>query len=274
MAMAVIIRTGSQPLEPVERPRMVEVRLSEWETDYCGARMGSLVNTARPAASGDLLGQANALAHELRGALREAELDGYRHLIYRVDAGDLPGIWAAERAGLRLMDVAVDLSYRFGSTPVLLQPNAQSVRHGTPSDIPAMRAMTVGAFNLTRFAVDPFFRREQVDDFYQTWATNLYAGLADVVLVADIDDQPAGFVSCKRGQDGQGRIPLVATASAFQRRGVARGLMSAALAWFAEAGCTVAYVKTQAANYAAVALYERAGFTVAHTELTFTTTLN
>jgi ribosomal protein S18 acetylase RimI-like enzyme len=270
--MAVIIRTGRQPVEPVERNRLVEVRPLEWETAFFGARMGSLVTTVRPP-EGELLSQAHVLAHELRSALREAELDGYRHLSFRVGAEDIPSIWAAERAGLRLMDVAVDLSFRFESTP-LPQRNGHAVRLGTASDIAAMRAMTVGAFNLTRFAVDPFFTRKQLDNFYKTWATNVFSGLADIVLVAEIDGQAAGFVSCKLGQDGHGRIPLVATATAYQRRGVASGLLSAALAWFAEAGCTVAQVKTQAANYSAVALYERAGFTIAHTELNFTTTLN
>jgi ribosomal protein S18 acetylase RimI-like enzyme len=251
---------------------MLEVRPLDWESAFFGARMGRIVSAGRRP-DGELLGQANLLAQELRSAIRDAELSGYRHLSYRADADDLPAIWGAERSGLRLMDLAVDLKFRVGSTPVPAVADPP-VRYGTPADIPAMRAMTRGAFNLTRFAVDPFFTPDQADNFYQTWATNLFSELADVVLVADLDGQPAGFVSCKLGQDGQGRIPLVATARAYQRRGVARRLMSAALTWFTEAGCSVAYVKTQAANYSAVALYERAGFTVDHTELTFTTTLN
>jgi ribosomal protein S18 acetylase RimI-like enzyme len=133
--------------------------------------------------------------------------------------------------------------------------------------------MTLGAFGLTRFAVDPFFSKSQVDDFYTTWATNLFSGLADAVFIAEIEGRPAGFVSTKLSANDQGRIPLVATASEFQRRGIARGLVAAALAWFADAGCSVARVKTQAANYPAVALYERAGFTVTQSELTFTTTI-
>jgi ribosomal protein S18 acetylase RimI-like enzyme len=270
MAMAVLIRAGSRATEHAARRRLVEVRGLDWETAFFGAPMGALIKVAQPDESG-LLPQSNALAHELRSALREAELDGYRHLSYRVDAKDLPAIWAAERTGLRLMDVAVDLSYRFGSPLSLPQ---RAVRAGTPDDVPAMRAMTRGAFGLTRFAVDPFFTPEQVDDFYATWATNLFNGLAEYVVVADIDGQLAGFVSCKLSENGQGRIPLVATASQFQRRGIARDLLAAALAWFSDNGCTLAHVKTQAANSAAAALYERAGFTLSHTELTFTTTLN
>jgi ribosomal protein S18 acetylase RimI-like enzyme len=174
---------------------------------------------------------------------------------------------------LRLMDLPVDMKHRLRDLPARapLAPD-RSVRLGTPADVSAMRAMTRGAFNLTRFGVDPFFTQTQIDDFYATWATNLFTGLADAVLVAEVDGQLAGFVAAKRLASGQGRIPLVATASAFQRRGVARDLLAHTLGWFVDAGCTAAFVKTQATNYPAVALYERAGFTLDHAELTFTIT--
>jgi ribosomal protein S18 acetylase RimI-like enzyme len=255
-----------------EHVRRIEVRPLNWESGFFEQRMGALV-LIEDLGSGPLNEQSDALSDELRGAVREAELEGFRHLTMRVRAEDLPAIWAAERCGLRLMDVAVDLKFNFGSTP-LPSRGDRPVRPGSPDDIAAMRSMTGGAFGLTRFGVDPFFSQAQVDAFYATWATNLFAGLADAVLIADIDGQAAGFVSTKLAVDGSGRIPLVATATQFQRRGVARDLVAAALAWFADAGCSVAFVKTQAANYPAVALYERAGFSVNHTELTFTTTLN
>jgi ribosomal protein S18 acetylase RimI-like enzyme len=275
---------SSVPLTSWElRGRAVEVRPLEWETNFFGARMGALVAVGGDAGAGvlgtlergSLSAQADALAHELRGALREAELDGYRHLTFRVAAEDLPAIWAAGRAGLRLMDVALDLGYDFRQTPVQ-SPHAEDrvLRVGVTADIPALHAMTTGAFTLTRFGVDPFFTQSQVDSFYATWATNLFSGLADVVLVAEVEGRLAGFVSCKLNHSCEGRIPLVATSTEFQRRGIARDLVAAALAWFGDAGCRVAYVKTQAANYPAVTLYERAGFTVRQSELTFTTTLN
>ncbi len=249
-----------------------EVHPLVWETNFFGRSMGA-IHLPSGRRRGDPRNDADALAAELRSALREAELDGLEHVSLRVAAEDAAAIWAAQRVGLRLMDIAVDLKFTLGSAP-LKAPTGIPVRIGAADDIPALRAMTRGAFGLTRFALDPFFSAQQVDDFYATWATNLFSGLADVVFVADLDGRPAGFVSVKRSADGQGRIPLVATSREFQRRGVARGLLAASLAWFAEAGCAVAYVKTQTANYPAVALYERAGFTTAQSELTFTTTLN
>jgi ribosomal protein S18 acetylase RimI-like enzyme len=252
--------------------RRFEVRPLSWETGFFEERMGALVLT-EGTGDGPLNVQADALSDELRSALHEAEVDGFRHLSLRLAAHDLAAVWAAERCGLRLMDLAVDLRFRFDST-ALPARGERAVRLGQPADVPAMREMTAGAFGLTRFGVDPFFTQPQVDSFYATWATNLFEGLADAVLIAELEGRPAAFVSTKRAPDGSGRIPLVATATEFQRRGIARDLVAAALAWFADAGCSVAYVKTQAANYPAVALYERAGFTISQSELTFTTTLN
>lgn len=262
--------------------RQVLVRPLAWETKFFGECMGALEIVTTPQSQQpqarvavNRAAQAKALQHELTNALHEAKLDGYRHMSLRVTSDDAPAIWAAEQAGLRLMDVAVDLTIKLSRTS--LPPSrtrGHVARAGVPADIPAMQAMTIGAFGLTRFALDPFFSSAQVDHFYSTWAANLFSGLADMVLVAEIDGQLAGFVSCKLTGDNRGRIPLVATAASFRGRGIGGDLVGAALVWFADAGCDIAYVKTQTANYPAVAVYERAGFTACQSELTFTTTLN
>src|SRR5205823_4516800 len=137
----------------------------------------------------------------------------------------------------------VDLKHSLEALPAA----NTGIRFATVGDIPAMREMTRGAFSLTRYALDPFFTPEQVDAFYATWATNLFSGLADAIFVMDIHGVPAGFVSAKRLADGTGRIPLVATSHQFQRRGVARALIAAALHWFAENKASAAFVKTQSA---------------------------
>src|SRR5438093_6293378 len=124
--------------------RRIEVRPLRWETDFFEERMGGLVLTEERG-NGPLNKQSDTLSDALRSALREAELEGFRHLTLRVRAEDLPAIWAAERCGLRLMDVAVDLKFGLASTP--LPPRGDRlVRLGRPDDGPAMRAMTVGAF--------------------------------------------------------------------------------------------------------------------------------
>src|SRR5712691_10137645 len=104
-----------RPSPSGELVRRIEVHPLNWETGFFEERMGALVLTEERG-NGPLSEQGDALSDELRSALREAELEGFRHLTMRVRAEDLPAIWAAERCGLRLMDVAVDLKFNFAST--------------------------------------------------------------------------------------------------------------------------------------------------------------
>ncbi len=163
--------------------------------------------------------------------------------------------------------MGVDSSFALGTTP-LPEPPSLQVRSLRDEDVRGLAELAADAFRLSRFCADPFFSTEQAREFHREWVRNLCAGLADRVLVCDLDGELAGFISCAiRG--GQGRIPLIATWAGHRRRGLGRSLVSAALHWFATAGAEIVHVKTQAQNYPALALYHRSGFTVTQSELTF-----
>jgi TDP-D-fucosamine acetyltransferase len=256
--------TRSQTM-PDRRFGAFELRRLDWDTAHFGRKMGSLA--LDPADTG---GQDRALAADLRLALDEARDDGYAHVILRVRADQLNLARAAEQAGLRLVDVGVDLVTAVGGRHHTLDAG---VRRATAKDESALRSIAECAFEHSRFASDPFFSDEQVAGFYRRWITNLCEGLAKAVLVAEASDEIAGFTSCTVQDDGTGRIPLIATSEEHRRQGVGRALVEASLAWFANAGIKTVWVKTQAANYAALAMYHRAGFTVGAAELVFSTTL-
>jgi ribosomal protein S18 acetylase RimI-like enzyme len=244
-----------------------ELRRLGWDTTHFGRKMGLLAKVKADAGRR----QPN-LAADLRLALSEATDDGYAHVIMRVPAEELSVARIAEQCGLRLVDVAVDLTTaitgRRGITAV-----GPRVRPAIPGDVDALRAIAESAFEFSRFGADPFFSVEDVAGFYRQWITNLCGGLAKAVLVAEASDEIAGFSTCVLQDDGSGRIPLIATSDAHRRQGVARVLIDSSLRWFTDAGIKTAWVKTQAANYPALALYHSAGFTVAAAELTYSVTL-
>jgi dTDP-4-amino-4,6-dideoxy-D-galactose acyltransferase len=215
--------------------------------------------------------RAAALEWELGAALVRARAEDYAHLIFRVPAEDLPSVWAAEQVGLRLVDVGVDSTFSFERT-ALPAPSTLPIRAATEDDVPILRELAASAFILSRFAVDPFFSADQVAAFHREWVTNLCKGLAQAVLVCELDGAPAGFVSCATSGD-EGRIPLIATRAEDRRRGIGRALVGAALHWFAATHVRMAHVKTQAVNYPALALYHRSGFAVSKSELTFSIAL-
>ena len=257
-----------ETIGPRVRQGLCELRHSEWETAFFGARMGSIARLGVADRPTDLRRAASEMEAELRRVIQQAGSRGYAHLIFRAPSEDVVSVWAAEAAGLRLVDVGVDSTFTFTPGRVIASEPASQIRSAAPSDTPTLQQLSVGAFAHTRFAVDPFFSDEQVNAFYAQWVNNLFEGLADVVFVYENDSQPVGFVSCVMHGD-EGRIPLVAARADQRGRGVGRELIRSALAWFASAGARVAHVKTQAANYSALALYHRAGFTISNTELTF-----
>lgn len=257
---------GSTPRVPT-----VELRRLDWDTAFFGALMGTLA-IAQPGPTDDTAVRSAQIEDDLRTTLALASVEGYAHLILRVPAEDLAAAWAAERAGLRLVDSALDSSFSFGNTPLPATP-AIPLREPRSADIPVLRELAADSFVLSRFSADPFFSPAQVRDFHGEWAKNLCNGLAQAIQVCELDGELAGFITCAMTGD-EGRIPLIATRAGLRRRGVGRGLVSAALHWFAAADARIAFVKTQSINYPALALYHRAGFVVSKAELTFSAILS
>lgn len=251
----------------VASTRLLALRRLDWDTEFFGALMGVLALTDAWPTAGDPVARAAALAEEVRVAVAEAAGAGYAHLILRVPAEDLAATWGAAQAGLRLVDIGVDSTFRFERGPGLAA-REPAVRPARAADLPALQAIAADSFVFSRFVADPFFSPEQVRAFHRQWITNLCAGLADVVLVFEAEGEVGGFVSCALAGD-EGRIPLIATHARLRRAGVGRALVTAALHWFAASGARAVHVKTQAQNYPALALYHRLGFTISQTELTF-----
>jgi ribosomal protein S18 acetylase RimI-like enzyme len=240
-----------------------ELRRLDWDTAHFGQKMGVLA--VAPAA---LARDPSTLTADLLLSLREAADDGYAHVILRVEVEQLALARAAEECGLRLVDVSVDHSAKVGPRRALTALGP-SVRLAGPADVDVLRCIAQESFRHSRFASDPFFTKEQSAELHRQWVSNLCNGLADAVIVAEATGEIAGFTSCVRQSDGSGRIPLIATSEDFRRQGVGRALVDASLQWFASAGIGVAHVKTQVANYPALALYHAAGFAVTKGELTY-----
>jgi ribosomal protein S18 acetylase RimI-like enzyme len=244
-------------------PRSLEVHGLDFDTRLFGARLGSIART----------GAADVHAPELRATLNGARRDGFAHLIFRVSAEDLSSIWAAEQAGLKLVDIGVDSTFDLRRTALPEQPATPLVRRARAEDMAPLQDLAASAFVRSRFVVDPFFSPEANVKLHREWVKNLFGGLAQAIFVCEIDGQVAGFVSNSVNAT-EARIPLIATNANFRRMGIGKALVAAAVNWSAQQGVPVAHVKTQAHNYPALALYHRAGYVVTKTELTFSVTLN
>ncbi|MBN1810219.1 MAG: GNAT family N-acetyltransferase [Anaerolineae bacterium] len=226
----------------------------EWDSDFFGHRIARVVG------------------HRLDQRRVEAILEWCRArsiecLYFLADSDDRETVELAEDHGFRLVDVRVVLECRLDGrhTPQRQGSDSVRVRSVCPDDIPVLQSIARTSYLGSRFYFDPHFSVASCEALYETWIVRSCEGSADVVLVAEADGQPVGYVSCYLSGDGQ--IGLVGVADWVRRRGVGRALVDGALRWFAERGVDTVSVATQGRNVAAQRLYQGCGFSTRSLQL-------
>lgn len=204
------------------------------------------------------------------GALAFCREHGVRMLVARCDAGELAAAQALEDAGGRLMDVLV---YWGRALDRPAEPPGAAVRLLRPGDAPAVRQVASRAFQgyLGHYHADPRLDRAKCDEAYASWAERSCAdpGVASKVLVAEHDGQLAGFLTLlPRGSDEQ-EIVLNGVDPAFQRHGLYRALVLAAIGHARDAGARRLVVSTQLINLGVQKTWARLGFELAQSHYTF-----
>jgi dTDP-4-amino-4,6-dideoxy-D-galactose acyltransferase len=113
--------------------------------------------------------------------------------------------------------------------------------------------------------LSPFFER-----FYTMWVINsLNGSMADRVFVYRTENRIAGLVSCKIGNDKTGNVGLIATAAAYQGKGIGTALLRATEAYYSGNDVATSTVVTQKSNSQACFFYEKAGFAEYKTEYVY-----
>lgn len=220
-------------------------RFLEWDTNFFGRRIARIIPThLTPQTVGE--------------ALAWCEAQQIACLYFLAEPDDRETVCLAEDHGFRLVDIRVVLERSLADiTPSVNVP--LHIRECTPADSPALRAIAGASYRDSRFYYDPHFPAAMCDALYETWIERSCEGYADVVLVAEAQDQPVGFISCHLEQD-KGKIGLIGVSAAEQGRGIGRDLIDAALGWFAAQEMAAVTVVTQGRNTGAQRFYQRSGF--------------
>jgi ribosomal protein S18 acetylase RimI-like enzyme len=202
-----------------------------------------------------------------------ATRDQYQQILCRTNLDTLADVWALERAGFELMDAGITFA-RAIADPI--DPPSWpdlTVRPSTDGDVAAIVSGMVGDPWNSRYEADPAYDPARVRELRTRWLWNSHRGRADVMLVGIVDGRPAGYATCRLdAATGHGEIELVGTLPAFRGRRVAARVIAHALSWLSTRSVLVT-VRTQATNVAAAGLYERAGFTLRSSDLTYRLTL-
>jgi ribosomal protein S18 acetylase RimI-like enzyme len=146
-----------------------------------------------------------------------------------------------------------------------------SVRPTVAADHPAIVDLALLAwapvFASIEQALGPTVFGRTTPDWRAAQAAAVREALTDEAMtswVAVVDDRVAGFATVvTHPNESTGEVHMIAVHPGFQRRGVARALMDAAVAHITASGMTVAMVATggDPGHAAARALYEALGFT-------------
>jgi ribosomal protein S18 acetylase RimI-like enzyme len=201
-----------------------------------------------------------------------AERAGVACLDFLARSDDPTTIISAERAGFHLTDVR--LTYRYAHNHAVKPDINHSesparIRGACRDDLATLQRIAGESHRDSRFYFDENFPRAGCDALYETWIRRSCEGYADGVLVAELYDRPAGYLTCHlpRATGEPGNIGLVGVDSVARGLGLGRALVLSALGWFTAHRVEGVTVVTQVRNLAAQSLYQRCGFVTCAAQL-------
>jgi len=223
-------------------------QILDWDSDFFGCRIAQIT-----------VNRLNGV--NLERILTWCRNHAIRCLYFLADADHAETIRLAEDNGFRLVDIRVTLDKVLQDIPIIREEaSLVAVRLFKPEDIPALRAIARTSYHDSRFYYDPNFPKHLCDFLYETWIEKSCDGYADAVLVAELEGQPVGYVSCHLLSQREGKIGLVGVSAHSRGKGLGQRLMSESLRWFSQRGVRQVTIVTQGRNCTAQRLYQQLGF--------------
>jgi ribosomal protein S18 acetylase RimI-like enzyme len=178
----------------------------------------------------------------------------------KLTVGRISAVSQLTDIGFRVVDTALTFD------GVISGAAGDGVRFAARADRNTVARIAGGAFRFSRFHLDPLMQEGVADTIKSLWAANYFEGKrGDGMVVAERDGRIVGFLQLLRAPQDRLTIDLIGVDPAWQRQGIARGMILYAALYGlgdgrAPAGMTVG---TQAANTPSVRLYEALGFRLA-----------
>lgn len=254
--------------EKEELVGLVSANKLDWDTKHFGIEMAKIEHLV----AGDEYSKSFDIKSALLSSLLKESLQKHvQHLTAAVYTEDISSLHALESKGFRIMDTHMSYSLDLHKCRPSEFKNQYVVREFRESDLEhlakiARVSFTGGRIATDRFHADPSLSKEKSDELYVEWIVNSCRGLADVVLVAEIDDTPVGFLTCKilKSLDRKlgkrfGSIILNAVSPPARQKGVYSNLVNSALRWLA-GQVDIVEVGTQIGNYVVQKVWTKFGF--------------
>ena len=227
----------------------------DWDSDFFGMRIARVTK--------------NHLSDEIMGSILQWCLDHHIDCLYFLaDGADGTTVRLAEDNHFRFVDIRMTLETQLSADiTAQISHDDTMIRKSLPQDIPALRLIAKTSYTDSRFYYDKNFPIHLSNTLYEIWTEKSCQGFADVVLVAEIESKPIGYISCHLSDETSGYIGLIAVDEKRRGRQLGQDLVTASLQWFAEQGVTSVRVVTQGRNCSAQRLYQRCGFLTTEIQL-------
>lgn len=199
---------------------------------------------------------------------KEADIDC---LYYICNSRDFTCVRLAEGYRFNFIDMKMIFEYSVRATEetdLLKRHNDIVIRIAKTEDIDAVQQIPEEGYVYSRYFLDEHFPRHLCTKFYRDWIEKSVKGMFDdIVLVAEVDNTIAGYISCRTLTSNMGIIGLVAVSQEYRGRHVGRVLFQSGLQWFKQQGIPRVQCTTQGRNIPMQRLLQGCGFKVMKNEM-------
>lgn len=246
-----LVTSNNQPVAAAESREQPLCTYLEWDSNFFNLRIARL-NVAR------------LDEQTVADALQWCNSNRIDCLYFLADSDHAATSILAEKNGFGLTDVRMTFEKPLTQSETL--PAHETIRLAREDDLPALREIAHNTHRDTRFYFDGRFDRAKCDQLYETWIENSFRGFAQAILVAEVANAPAAYLTCHlKGNESQ--IGLLGVGSQHQGHGLGTKLVQQFLTWSREQNAQRAIVVTQGRNLAAQRLYQRNRFVTASLQL-------
>jgi len=185
----------------------------QWDSDFFGMRIGRISTTRIN----------ESVFPDIDRWVHEHSVDC---LYFQADSSNDDSIRTAELYGFNLVDIRVMLHFEVISEAKHADfSRRENIRFSKEGDIPALRAIAGKSHHATRYYHDHNFPRDKCDLLYQEWIEKSCMGLADVVLVCEVDGRLAGYLTARHVRESAASIGLTAVDVDIRGRGIGGSLL-------------------------------------------------
>jgi len=166
----------------------------EWDSSFFGYRIAKTTSSKLDTKT-------------IKNILKWSKTNQIDCLYFLADSEDNATINVAEENKFHFVDIRMRFERQLkGSSTELNTAFVGDIRPSCPRDIPFLRDIARTSYRDTRFYYDSHFPAHLADKLYETWIEKSCVGYADVVLIAEVEGDVVGYISCHLHDSFRGQI--------------------------------------------------------------------